>query len=359
MLDKIIKGNIVKYISVSVALLFFSVLTVIYPASIQAQGAAPQLLSPADGAVDIEVTEIEFTWSADEDYSFYLLQISQDSSFSPVAVNVEAYEVSYVYEGTLEHNKKYYWRVQGWGAVDPSDWAEASFTTVSSGDAADETPAASDNTTVVTASPGSSFMDNIIGYLSEIGWPLVGGMAFVLVVLIVLISMLLTKPKKGAPAKAGAMPPRGGMGQQIRCTSCGAPNTADRKFCANCGNNLMLTQQFQPGQSQVGAGAIVCQSCGSPIAPGKQFCGSCGNRVVSQQPAWQPPQFQQPTTCTVCGSPLQPGQQFCGSCGNKLASGPQWGTTTYQTETFMCPICGASINKGTNPCPGCNTWLDW
>jgi predicted nucleic acid-binding Zn ribbon protein len=204
-------------------------------------------------------------------------------------------------------------------------------------------------------------------------------MAFVLIVLIVLVIMLLSKPKKNAPPRTGGTTMRPGMGPQNTCPSCGAMNTPDRKFCANCGGNLLVGPAYQQRQAPAGPGGFspgggsVCQNCGSPIAPGRQFCGVCGNKVMPSQPPPPPPppqqqqqagyqtaQFSPPNICTVCGAQLQPGQQFCGSCGTNVPLGgqQQW-TTTYQAEMFMCPICGTSINKGSNPCPGCNTWLDW
>jgi len=146
------------------------------------------------------------------------------------------------------------------------------------------------------------------------------------------------------------------MGSQNQCPSCGTVNSPGRKFCSNCGGNLMAGPAFQQKQAPAGPGGTICQNCGSPIAPGRQFCGVCGNKIMP--PQQQDFQAAQSNNCIACGSPLQPGQQFCGNCGAPVVTGQQM-SNTYQTQMFMCPICGASINRGTNPCPSCNTWLDW
>ncbi len=44
------------------------------------------------------------------------------------------------------------------------------------------------------------------------------------------------------------------------CASCGSPNRAGRKFCAECGAALGVT----------------CPSCGTTNEPGERFCGECG-----------------------------------------------------------------------------------
>lgn len=360
---------------VCIALLILSISTLIFPVNVIAEGSPPVLVSPESGATNVEITGLTFSWQAPDTFAQgYVFELSSSDNFSNPIVSQQLYDITYTYTGTLEQGKTYYWRVQVQEPA-PSDWGQASFTTKGSDTTGSSNNSSSDNATggAGTTAQGGSFIDNIISFLSEIGWPLVGGMAFVLIVLIVLISMLLSKPKKktpprmsgaqmggGTPPGTGAAPGTG-MGQQIPCTTCGTVNLAGKKFCANCGSSLAVVgQQFQQRPPQFSQGGSVCSSCGSPVPPGRQFCGVCGGKVAPpQQPGWQSTQFRPPSNCTVCGSPLQPGQQFCGSCGNSISSGQQQTTTTYQSEMFMCPICGASINKGTNPCPSCNTWLDW
>ncbi len=44
------------------------------------------------------------------------------------------------------------------------------------------------------------------------------------------------------------------------CSTCGAANRPERKFCAECGSSL----------------GVVCPSCGTANEPGERFCGECG-----------------------------------------------------------------------------------
>jgi predicted nucleic acid-binding Zn ribbon protein len=351
------------------SLLIISLISLMFPLSVLADTTSPVITAPANGATDIETTGVTFSWQALDEYTTgYTFQLSSSADFTSLIADEQVYGLTYTYSGTLGEGTKYYWRVQAYDP-NPSDWTEAEFTTKGAGASSSET-SSSANTTETTSTNqggGTSFIDSIISYLSEIGWPLVGGMAFVLIVLIVLISMLLSKPKKKTVPGMGSTTMRPGMGPQNTCPACGTINTPDRKFCSNCGGNLMTGPAFQQRQAPAGpggysGGGLICSNCGSPIPPGRQFCGVCGNKVMpAQQPGFQTTQqqFSQPNNCTVCGSPLQPGQQFCANCGSNVSAGRQQYTTTYETEMFMCPICGASINKGTNPCPSCNTWLDW
>ncbi len=45
------------------------------------------------------------------------------------------------------------------------------------------------------------------------------------------------------------------------CSSCGAENRAERRFCGRCGSQLVVS----------------CPSCGAANDPGDRFCGSCGS----------------------------------------------------------------------------------
>ncbi len=49
----------------------------------------------------------------------------------------------------------------------------------------------------------------------------------------------------------------------MHCSTCGADNPADNKFCDECGNALVH----------------VCPSCGAVARPGKPFCGQCGAQL--------------------------------------------------------------------------------
>jgi class 3 adenylate cyclase/tetratricopeptide (TPR) repeat protein len=55
----------------------------------------------------------------------------------------------------------------------------------------------------------------------------------------------------------------------MNCRSCGAGNSAERKFCLECGTAL----------------ARMCSGCGSPNEPDAKFCGQCGEALVPDVPA--------------------------------------------------------------------------
>jgi class 3 adenylate cyclase len=50
----------------------------------------------------------------------------------------------------------------------------------------------------------------------------------------------------------------------MRCSSCGSDNRERRKFCAECGAELMLA----------------CEVCGAKNRPGERFCGDCGKPLA-------------------------------------------------------------------------------
>ena len=56
------------------------------------------------------------------------------------------------------------------------------------------------------------------------------------------------------------------------CTTCGATNERDRKFCGECGASL----------------AVACATCGSLNAPDTKFCGECGSPLAAAEPAATP-----------------------------------------------------------------------
>ncbi len=66
---------------------------------------------------------------------------------------------------------------------------------------------------------------------------------------------------------------------------------------ANLGANVEVHSAAAPMQ---------CPSCGAENPPGKKFCGECGtNMLVAPQ-------------CPSCGAQSERGQKFCGECGTKL-----------------------------------------
>src|SRR5262245_24167127 len=51
----------------------------------------------------------------------------------------------------------------------------------------------------------------------------------------------------------------------MTCPRCHAENTADARFCEDCGARL----------------EAACPSCGAPVTPGKKFCRSCGTALTT------------------------------------------------------------------------------
>ena len=50
------------------------------------------------------------------------------------------------------------------------------------------------------------------------------------------------------------------------CSSCGAPNPPEQKFCGDCGTSL----------------GTACASCGMQAPPGQKFCGECGAPLAAE-----------------------------------------------------------------------------
>jgi class 3 adenylate cyclase/tetratricopeptide (TPR) repeat protein len=51
----------------------------------------------------------------------------------------------------------------------------------------------------------------------------------------------------------------------MQCTQCNANNREERRFCAECGSQLILA----------------CPSCGFANKPGENFCGGCGVKIIA------------------------------------------------------------------------------
>jgi len=93
----------------------------------------------------------------------------------------------------------------------------------------------------------------------------------------------------GSPAVSGT--------SSKSCSSCGALNPADARFCTGCGQSL------QPDPAE----GSTCRSCSKPVVPGAKFCPYCGESLIIK--------------CTGCGHELMPGQKFCAECGTRAANG--------------------------------------
>ncbi len=77
----------------------------------------------------------------------------------------------------------------------------------------------------------------------------------------------------------------------VPCPSCGKPNAAGAKFCADCGGKMEVAQ-------------VPCVKCGASLREGAKFCSECGST-------------QEKEKCTGCQAELAPGAKFCPECGAK------------------------------------------
>jgi hypothetical protein len=314
------KKNLVNLFNTAIALLFLTLLFAPFTLVSAQTSATPQPLLPQNGANYVEVTSIQFSWTTVTGASEYKFELSKNINFQSPYVFPATIRNStaYMFKATLEYKTTYFWRVR---AEPLGDWSAVSvFTTKAN-------PASTNNT---TAPPkGSTKSSSIISYLEDIGWPIVGVTAAVIVA-VVIAFLVLSKPKTPSGGSRQWQPnqPPPFMQQPSTCPTCGSPNTPDRKFCSNCGANLPIRGPQQPFGTPSGQQSIACPTCGFPNnTPDRKFCGNCGANLGN-----------------TCQQPPQVSQQ----------------QQAYQIyETYSCPVCGSPINKGTNPCPNCHNWLDW
>lgn len=393
-----------KYTVSFIAGMFLIATALILPCAIFAADA-PILNQPANNATGVATTNITFSWSQSGDTTDYYIEINTVSSFSPatevLGEDVGDNQTSFFYSSDLEapltSGTNYYWRVMtdypevsSWSGVSSFTTAGSNQISVTPTPTPTKTPTTTPTLTATTTTnttttatnntPAQTGSNSISGFVNSIGLPFIIGIVFILVVVVVLIWVLTSRPKRSAPVYAPGYGggPIASSGSSIICQNCGFTNSSDRRFCANCGNNLIPEPQFkqqyqQPPQYQPvmepqstpwqGSGfgrPVNCPNCGFSNQPGKQFCGNCGSKLMTspqQQPGASQSFQQQAIFCPNCGSPVQPGQQFCANCGANVSAVNQQVIGSY--ESFMCPTCGATITRGINPCPNCHTFLDW
>jgi hypothetical protein len=385
-------GSIALCMAIFFAILLPCILT---NSAIAQEVPYPDPISPKDGITITKVTGIVFSWKPFYiGTNMYTFELSKNTEFPPpliVQTTVPGGLTTYVYNGTLEYNTTYYWRVM---SKDPlGDWSPVTpFKTPA--------PATTNNTTGTKPDTTKTGQGSIIDYIEKnMGWTLFIGIIVVLaVVAIVLVRM--SKPKgppggqrqfqgappqwQGAPpgqppppwqgAPPGQFPPPPpppppNMQSPMICSFCGFPNTPDRKFCNSCGKGLFrapppppppIPPPVRPPPPPMGAfpQIVACPICHTANPPSQQFCMRCGTGLIGSGPpqqSWGAPQL--PPVCPTCGTPATPGKQFCGNCGGNMSAGGQQNYQVFQT--FTCPVCGGQINKGSNPCPSCGTWMDW
>lgn len=82
------------------------------------------------------------------------------------------------------------------------------------------------------------------------------------------------------------------VGPQNICKECGTANSAEFKFCCNCGNSLITRK-------------IECPACNYSIDEGVKFCPNCGASLLIRK-------------CPNCSHENAPGTRFCTDCGTKM-----------------------------------------
>ena len=88
--------------------------------------APPQLISPSNGQENVNA-HTEFQWSEANNATFYLLQVSADSSFNELAFeSLELESTSYTLTEPLNLNIDYYWRVKSLSDIEEnhSEWSD-------------------------------------------------------------------------------------------------------------------------------------------------------------------------------------------------------------------------------------------
>jgi len=97
------------------------------PAATQYFGA--QSLSPNNGCTGYPVKPASFSWSPLKGTTKYKFVLAKDAALTDIIAEAEVATTAYKYEGMLDHNASYFWRVM---AIEPvsSDWsATFNFTT--------------------------------------------------------------------------------------------------------------------------------------------------------------------------------------------------------------------------------------
>ncbi|XWN38427.1 MAG: T9SS type A sorting domain-containing protein [Balneola sp.] len=81
----------------------------------------PVLISPVDGANDLEVQE-QFTWSIVESAEEYNIQISENNAFSTILIDSALSDTSIIIE-SFEYENTYYWRVSARNTAGESEYS--------------------------------------------------------------------------------------------------------------------------------------------------------------------------------------------------------------------------------------------
>jgi membrane protease subunit (stomatin/prohibitin family) len=100
-----------------------------------------------------------------------------------------------------------------------------------------------------------------------------------------------TEPGHGDPSGSGG--PQRPVGPV--CPGCQHPVSADARYCAACGQQLLIFD--------------VCAHCHEKLPPNARFCSACG------RPAQEKPR---PRACPKCQAENLPDSVYCNQCGEKI-----------------------------------------
>jgi hypothetical protein len=99
--------------------------------SVRIKFAGPTLTSPSNGATVSDLIPT-FTWDAVNGATNYTIQVSKNSTFSPLVFSKTATSPTYTHTANLQAGITYYWRVRvrGPNTYGPGDWSQVfTFTT--------------------------------------------------------------------------------------------------------------------------------------------------------------------------------------------------------------------------------------
>ena len=98
---------------------------------------------------------------------------------------------------------------------------------------------------------------------------------------------MVLRSLRGEPITSTAM-----LQQGLHCPECHAAVSADSRFCARCGHQMVVARK--------------CPRCAKNVTALANFCSSCGLDLASR------------LACASCATPLPPGTRYCFECGEKV-----------------------------------------
>ena len=84
----------------------------------------PLLVSPDDGAIEVDRSSVFFQWQVSEKALTYNLQASKTIDFAETVLDITGLTATKFPISDLDVNTSYYWRVRAWNKVGFGDWSE-------------------------------------------------------------------------------------------------------------------------------------------------------------------------------------------------------------------------------------------